>query len=223
MKTNITKLKITCVTFLSAIALTSLAQNQYPTAKNTSIRLDGGSIILRSPGSAGWARGLSFYDPSGSDRYLAMGLLGNTANASRFYIGFGHGTPWNSTLGLQILANGNVGIGTITPNARLAVNGNILANEIKIKTNIAVPDYVFAPEYQLMPLSTLEKYISEHRHLPEVPSASDVEKNGLDVAEMNLILLKKIEEITLHMINKDKAIEELRNELEQIKKAQLQK
>ncbi|SEL98695.1 hypothetical protein SAMN05421740_1209, partial [Parapedobacter koreensis] len=109
----------------------------------------------------------------------------------------------------RLLVSGNVGIGTTNPQAKLAVNGNILAKEVKVKTDITVPDYVFDPEYELPPLAEVEAYVKEHRHLPEIPSARDIEKDGLDLAEMNLLLLKKVEELTLHLIAKEKEIQRL--------------
>lgn len=111
--------------------------------------------------------------------------------------------------GNHIISNGNLGIGTENPQAKLAVNGNILAKEIKIKTDISVPDYVFEPDYELPSLKSVEDYVKLHRHLPEVPSASKIANEGLDLAEMNLLLLKKIEELTLHMISQQKQIDKL--------------
>ncbi|MGJ1457980.1 hypothetical protein [Sphingobacterium multivorum] len=86
---------------------------------------------------------------------------------------------------------GKVGIGTADPQADLAVNGNILANQIKVKTDISVPDYVFEPDYKLKSLEEIESYVKENKHLPEIPSAKQIQADGLDVAEMNLLLLKK--------------------------------
>ncbi|WP_448105179.1 hypothetical protein [Pedobacter panaciterrae] len=100
--------------------------------------------------------------------------------------------------GLRV-TSGNVGIGTATPNAKLAVNGNIRAKEIKVE-NANWPDYVFAKEYQLTSLQQTEKHIKEKGHLPGIPSAQEVKANGVDLGDMNAKLLKKIEEITLYLI-----------------------
>lgn len=112
--------------------------------------------------------------------------------------------------------DGSVGIGTNTPKAKLAVNGNILANEIKIKTDISVPDYVFDPNYELPSLSSIEDYVKKHRHLPEIPSATDIQKDGVDLTAMNLALLKKVEELTLHLIAKDKQLDKQNRSLVEV-------
>ena len=106
---------------------------------------------------------------------------------------------------MRISNNGNVGIGTAIPNAKLAVNGNIRAHEIKVET-ANWPDYVFARDYTLEPLEETEKHIKEKGHLPGIPSAEEVKANGVDLGEMNSKLLQKIEELTLHLIEKEKEL-----------------
>ncbi|TKC56603.1 hypothetical protein FBD94_23100 [Pedobacter hiemivivus] len=106
---------------------------------------------------------------------------------------------------------GNVGIGTNDPkDYRLAVNGKIRAQEIKVEAS-PWPDYVFTNSYSLPTLQETEKHIKENGHLPGIPSAAEVKANGIDLGEMNAKLLQKIEELTLHLIELKKQ-SELRDE-----------
>ena len=111
---------------------------------------------------------------------------------------------------LTISFNGNVGIGTTNPDMKLTVKGNIHAEEVKIDLNVPVPDYVFKKDYQLRTIEELEKFIEENNHLPEIPSAKEFKRNGVMQAEMDMSLLKKIEELTLYTIQQQKEIEELK-------------
>jgi len=107
----------------------------------------------------------------------------------------------------------NVGIGTLTPDEKLTVKGKIHTQEVKVDLlGALVPDYVFESDYKLKTLEEVENYIKENKHLPEISSAQEIEKNGLMLAEMNMALLKKIEEITLYMIEQNKKINELERE-----------
>ena len=112
-----------------------------------------------------------------------------------------------------IKSNGDVGIGTPTPDEKLTVNGAIHGEEVRVDVNVPdVPDYVFEKDYKLLSLSDLERYIVLNKHLPEVPSALEMEAEGLKLKEMNLILLKKVEELSLYMIELKKEIELLKDE-----------
>lgn len=109
--------------------------------------------------------------------------------------------------------NGNVGIGTNNPQAKLSVNGGILAKSVRVNTSSEYwPDYVFSPDYELMSLDELENYIADNKHLPGIISATEVDRQGdVDLGDMNAKLLQKIEELTLYIIDLQKQIDELKN------------
>ncbi|MEO8886660.1 MAG: hypothetical protein ABI367_11395 [Mucilaginibacter sp.] len=103
---------------------------------------------------------------------------------------------------------GNVGIGTTMPDEKLSVLGNIHANEVKVDLSVPGPDYVFESDYKLPDLSELKTYVDKNHHLPEIPSAKELEKDGISLGDMNMKLLKKVEELTLFLIEKDEQVEE---------------
>ena len=88
-------------------------------------------------------------------------------------------------------------------------NGNLEVKHLKVTMNVW-PDYVFGGEHALMPLGELESYINSNNHLPGVPTAEEVEKDGADVGEMNRVLMEKVEELTLYIIDLQKQIDELK-------------
>lgn len=104
---------------------------------------------------------------------------------------------------------GSMAIGTTTPDAKLTVKGTVHAEEVKVDLSVPGPDYVFEKDYPLATLEEVKKYIDEHKHLPEVPSAREMEENGVKVGEMNMILLKKVEELTLYTIELERKNAEL--------------
>jgi hypothetical protein len=122
---------------------------------------------------------------------------------------------------MSINGNGNVGIGTTTPDAKLAVNGTIHAREVKVDL-AGWPDYVFEKyytgvselkaSYTLPTLAEVEQFTKENHHLPNVPSAKEVKENGLQLGEISNIMLQKIEELTLYVIEQNKRIEKLETE-----------
>lgn len=121
--------------------------------------------------------------------------------------------------GLTFSVNGNVGIGTSGSNGyRLAVNGNALFTKIIVKEYSAWPDYVFNNTYKLPSLKYTEDFIKKHSHLPDIPSAEKVKSEGLDLASMQALLLRKVEELTLYAIEQNKKIKILQEEVNILKK-----
>lgn len=114
--------------------------------------------------------------------------------------------------------NGRIGIGSSNPDEKLTVKGKIHAEEIKV--DLAVPaDYVFQkyftgsstlkPDYEMPSLNEIESFVKENHHLPNIPSAQEMQENGLQLGEMNNLLLQKVEELTLYIIEQNKRIEAL--------------
>jgi hypothetical protein len=113
----------------------------------------------------------------------------------------------NNTARMTITGNGNVGIGTISPNSyKLAVEGTIGASEVVVTLTRPWPDYVFENEYELSSLPALEEYVRRNKHLPEIPTAEEIKEKGLSLGEMNTLMLKKVEELTLHLIEMNKQL-----------------
>jgi hypothetical protein len=128
-------------------------------------------------------------------------------------IGIGTTTPSNDLSVNGIVDATKIGIGTtcIPTGYILAVNGSIKAKEVQVSLDDWC-DYVFNKDYKIKSLSEVEAYISLHKHLPDVPSESDVKTNGgINIGEMNTILLKKVEEQMLYIIELNKRIEVLEN------------
>ncbi|MCV9387478.1 hypothetical protein [Reichenbachiella ulvae] len=117
-----------------------------------------------------------------------------------------------------VYARTGLTVGTINlPSGyKFAVDGKALMEEVKVEVSGNWPDYVFADDYQLATLEETAEYIQQNRHLPEVPSATEMEANGVELGEMNMLLLKKIEELTLHVIEQQELIKEQNERIEKL-------
>ena len=122
-----------------------------------------------------------------------------------------NGGLWENNTGHIVYASGNVAVGNSTTSRNLHVYGNIYSKEVKVQYDLPAPDYVFEKDYELMELDKLEKYLKDNKHLPEIPSAKEIKENGIELAEMNMLLLKKVEELTLYILQQEKRIEKLEN------------
>lgn len=125
-------------------------------------------------------------------------------------------------------SQGYIGIGVNNPSEKLTIDGTVLSKNVRVTaTPGTVPDYVFKPDYELRSLSELESFINKNSHLPNIPSAKEVEANGQDVGGMQLKLLEKIEELTLYMIDQNKKVhnleETVKKQSEKIKKLEADK
>jgi hypothetical protein len=119
---------------------------------------------------------------------------------------------------LIINLQNNVAIGNISPGTyKLAVEGKIGAREVNVLNTTPWPDYVFEKGYKLPTLDELSTYILIHKHLPNIPSADSVNKKGIDLGRMNTELLRKIEEITLYLIEQRQVSEKLAAEIQNLK------
>lgn len=152
-------------------------------------------------------------------------FIGQFENSENYSFGIATGSSTTGdqnalNMALTVLLNGNVGIGTITPDAKLTVKGDIHTREVNIDLEgVLAPDYVFEKDYNLLPLAEVEAYIHENKHLPDVPSASEMDTNGLNVKQMNLLLLKKVEELTLHLIEQEKKLIKQQDEIQELKRS----
>lgn len=131
---------------------------------------------------------------------------------------------WNDTTEvplMYILGNGCVGIGMTTPTFsntyKLSVDGSMVATAVVVKAYANWPDYVFTPKYKLPDLSNLQGYIRQNHHLPGMPTATDIKNNGLNLGEVENILTKKVEELTLYLIQKDEQLNKENLQLNQQK------
>lgn len=157
----------------------------------------GSDFSKKLPSGAYTKLKFTFYSATGTDGRLGISeLFYLHPEATPPYYGLAH--SWEKNGEDLFRRSGNVGIGITSPAAKLHVDGNILATEVKVEAQTA--DFVFEDDYELQPLDEVAQFIEENKHLPGIPSAKQMEAEGVNLAEMNKLLLQKIEELTLHMI-----------------------
>lgn len=123
---------------------------------------------------------------------------------------------WDDSVELPGSLNviGNVKVGSASSSRQLDVYGIISAREIRVETKGA--DFVFDDSYKLRSLSEVKSHIEEHKHLPDIPSAAEMQENGVGVSELSTKLLQKVEELTLYTIKQEERIEKLERQNEEL-------
>lgn len=172
--------------------------------------------ITGFPATTGTAQtGVLRLQGSSSQAVLDFGVNG----ASGSYLQATNQTTLNATYPLLLNPNGgSVGIGTtdIPVGHKLAVNGSVIATAVTVKVYNEWSDYVFDKDYKLPALSQVKDYIDKNHHLPDMPSAKEVKANGLNLGEINNILTKKVEELTLYLIDGEKREKDLRLQVDKL-------
>ncbi|MEN9307626.1 MAG: hypothetical protein RL173_1558 [Fibrobacterota bacterium] len=154
----------------------------------------------------GWANYLSMPETQGGKATF----FAQSITELRAWIGFYNGST--SPLWRELIHDGNLksmaqSVGIVTAEGG-SITGNLrISGKLTTNPGATPADYVFEPDYKLAPLSEVEAFTKANKHLPEVPSASEMTKNGVDLAAMNMVLLKKVEELTLHAIALQKDVE----------------
>lgn len=156
-------------------------------------------------------------NPFGHARIITLPADVNNGSANgkmvlgtrRFFNKRGTGNEWFYGDDIVIDASGNVGIGTLSPQAKLAVKGEVHAQKVKV-TLTGWSDFVFEPTYKFPSIYETEQYILKYKHLPGIPSEAEVKEKGVDVGEMNKLLLQKLEEQMLYIIELKKEVDALK-------------
>ena len=187
-----------------------MVRNNYSSVSTLSLQNNGGELAVggrTTINKDGEALKLNGNNPGIS--FFQNGVFKSFINQSNsgLFVGVNGGN-------LQLDATGQVAIGNVIPAAsayKLTVTGKIICEELKVKLVSSIwPDYVFDKKYKLPTLSYLENFIEKNKHLPNIPSAAEVEKNGIEVGDMQKKMMEKIEELTLYIIDLQKQIDLLK-------------
>ena len=190
--------------FMMKLSDTELIMKLQESANTRILAKNDMGIVMDSAGRIGIGT-----NPVFNRRLVVSGTVGFTGPT--YFTG--NVTAEHSLTAANINATGTLtvaGAATIGTGFYCSWGGQVKTKEIVV-TLEGWSDYVFDSGYRLMPLGELERYVNANKHLPNIPSATEVEKNGVNVGEMNALLLEKIEELTLYIIDLQKQIDELKN------------
>jgi hypothetical protein len=212
----------------------------YGVAKFCDESIDDGKVVIKGANTPNYVPDGNIFSPSNfaNKRDLSFEFVGAGSSKIRSFRGgqtdtylqfltSAKGSSVNDSpiVRMQINEDGKIIMGNVTvPTAastpyKLYVEGGILTEKVKValKSSAQWSDHVFAPEYNLKSLYEVEQYINQNKHLPNIPSADELVKEGVDVVEMQSKQMEKIEELTLYMIEMKKDIDSLRKENSSLK------
>jgi hypothetical protein len=185
----------------------------------------GGSVAVgMDPGASKLeVKGIDCSDPTSGD---PVGTMRIKSTASNYMLLDGNeidsytSTHAANSIYLNYNSGGKVVIGNVTPadiTTKLTVDGGIKAEEIVVE-DVTSADFVFADDYQLMPLEEVSRFVEENRHLPEIAPAEEMETEGLNIGAFQVQLLQKIEELTLYAIEQKRRVDYQEKRIEELSK-----
>lgn len=176
------------------------------------------AIQVKATGNTQPYQRLMFFEYNNADTKI-MEVINTSTNRSPFVLKADGGMDIDNGV-TNTLHLGTDGMFSISNNTRktfvVEANGLTRARKIKVDADVWA-DYVFEADYKLMPLADVESFLKEHKHLPSIPSEKVMKEEGIDLAEMNVKMMEKIEELTLYLIQQNKELEKVKAELETLK------
>lgn len=187
------------------LGLTTHSSSEFVMTRSRGLRLNNSSEIEFLTSTYGNNYGYRIYGEDPGRNGLTL-----------FKIDYRNGSSsWTNALTLE---KGFLGIGTTNPSEMLTVKGTVLAEEVRVTSNVPSSDYVFELDYDLKSIEEVESFIKENKHLPDIPSAAEFKENGVGLGEMDDMLLRKIEELTLYVIEQSTELKGYREKLKELKK-----
>lgn len=200
------------ITFILIVGISNLVSaqtNTFPSSGSVGIGTTSPSKLLHLKNSS-WQQ--LVFDRTENSNVNDLFFIGPSYKSDESNDGLRFSSSTENLI-LFLGAAGNIGVGTRNITAELTVDGKVQAKEVIVEENVGA-DFVFEENYDLSSLPEVENYIKKHKHLPDIPSAEQMKRNGVKVGDLQMKLLQKIEELTLHLIKQEKTEARLENRLE---------